>query len=77
MEVMPVISTIINHKGGIMNKLVLLLATLFPSLALAHEEHGVTLLDNVWHVLASPLHAWPLTAIIILIAVIGFFKARA
>tara|TARA_R110002095_G_scaffold19039_3_gene21795 strand:- start:2112 stop:2336 length:225 start_codon:yes stop_codon:yes gene_type:complete len=74
---MSVISTIINHKGDIMNKLVLLLGTLFPVLALAHEEHGATLLDNVWHVLASPLHSWPLTLIIILVAVIGVFKARA
>lgn len=59
-----------------MNRLVLLLGTLYPALALAHEEHGATLLENVSHVLSSPLHAWPLTTAILLVAIIGWFKAR-
>lgn len=50
-----------------MKKVVFAAMALFPLLAHAHEEHGASLLENLWHVLASPEHVWPLTAGIVLI----------
>lgn len=60
-----------------MNKIILSLSTLFPTLALAHEEHGPALMENLWHVLASPEHAWPLTIAVTLAVVVGWVKSRS
>ena len=60
-----------------MKKFILLLSTLSPSLAFAHEEHGASLMENIWHVLASPQHAWPLTIAVVLAVIVGLVKQRS
>jgi hypothetical protein len=60
-----------------MNKIILLLATLFPTLASAHDDHGTSFMENIWHVLASPEHAWPLTIAVVLVAIGLFIKQRS
>jgi hypothetical protein len=60
-----------------MNKIILSLLTLFPSLAAAHEDHGSTLMENIWHVLANPEHAWPLSIAIVLVAIGLLIKKRS
>jgi hypothetical protein len=59
-----------------MHKILLLLSTLFPSIALAHETHGHTLVENLWHVLSSPQHAWPLTIALVIASIVVFVKHR-
>jgi hypothetical protein len=60
-----------------MNKIILLVITLFPTLASAHEVHGTSFMENIWHVLASPEHAWPLTIAVVLVAIGIFVKQRS
>lgn len=60
-----------------MEKIILSLSALFPGFAFAHEEHGVTLKENTWHVLASPEHAWPLTIAVALVVIVGLVKLRS
>lgn len=60
-----------------MNKIILLLVTLFPTLAAAHQEHGTSLMENIWHVLANPEHAWPLSIAIVLVAIGLLIKKRS
>jgi len=60
-----------------MKKIILSLSTLFPCLALAHEDHGISFMENIWHVLASPEHAWPLTIAVVLVAIGLLIKQRA
>jgi hypothetical protein len=60
-----------------MNKIILLLITLFPTLASAHQDHGTSFMGNIWHVLANPEHAWPLTITIVLVAIGIFVKQRS
>ncbi|MFT7235393.1 MAG: hypothetical protein ACI9QV_000970 [Methylophagaceae bacterium] len=50
-----------------MNKIIILAISLLPLIAHAHEDHGVSLLENFWHVFASPEHVWPLTAGMVLV----------
>jgi hypothetical protein len=56
-----------------MNKIILLLITLFPTLASAHDDHGTSFMENIWHVLA----AWPLTIAVVLVAIGIFVKQRS
>ena len=49
-----------------MNKIFFTVMSLFPVLAHAHGDHGVSLFGNLWHVLSNPEHIWPLTAGIVL-----------
>jgi hydrogenase/urease accessory protein HupE len=42
-------------------KKLLALASLLPSTAFAHEDHGNHLVEGLMHVLSSPEHVWPLT----------------
>ncbi len=37
------------------------LATLLPTTAFAHDDHGTHLFEGLMHVLSSPEHVWPLT----------------
>lgn len=60
-----------------MHKILLLLTTLFPTLAAAHNDHGTSLMENIWHVLSNPEHAWPLTIAIVLVAIGLFIKKRS
>jgi len=60
-----------------MNKIALLLIALFPTLASAHDDHGTSFMTNIWHVLASPEHAWPLTIAIVLVAIGLIIKQRS
>jgi hypothetical protein len=59
-----------------MAKILLSISILFPSIALAHEAHGQTLMENLWHVLASPEHAWPLTIALAMTVVVVFINNR-
>jgi len=60
-----------------MNKIILLIITLFPTFASAHEDHGASFMENIWHVLASPEHAWPLTIAVVLVVIGIFVKQRS
>jgi len=46
--------------------------TMLPELALAHGDHGYTVLSNVQHVLSHLEHFWPL--VVALVIVIAMFK---
>ncbi|MBT3504752.1 MAG: hypothetical protein HN475_03155 [Piscirickettsiaceae bacterium] len=59
-----------------MRKFLLSMSILFPSIALAHEAHGQTLMENLWHVLASPEHAWPLTIALAITVVVVCINSR-
>lgn len=45
-----------------MNKILFAIMSVFPALAHAHSDHGVGMLENLWHVFTNPEHIWPLTA---------------
>lgn len=53
-----------------MNKIIFALMTLLPTLAFAHDDHGASMLEGLWHVFASPEHIWPLTAGVVLVVVL-------
>jgi hydrogenase/urease accessory protein HupE len=47
-----------------MTKITLLLISLLPSLAYAHEEHAQSWLNNLWHVFASPEHMFSFSVVV-------------
>lgn len=59
-----------------MNKFILSIASLSPTLALAHDEHGSSLMQNINHILANPEHMWPLSIIAALAVVVTVMKVR-
>jgi hypothetical protein len=60
-----------------MNKLILSISALFPTIALAHEEHGPTLMENLWHVFTNLEHVWPLTIAVVLVGVVAWVEVRS
>ena len=60
-----------------MNKILLIFTASFPALAFAHEEHGHSFVENIWHVLSSPEHAWPLTIAVVVAVIVGVVKQRS
>ena len=42
-------------------KKIIALASLLPSIAFAHDDHGSHIFEGLMHVLSSPEHVWPLT----------------
>lgn len=49
-----------------MKKILFTIMSVFPALAHAHNDHGIGILENLWHVFTNPGHIWPLTAGIVL-----------
>ena len=53
-----------------MKKIFFTIMSVFPALAHAHNDHGISILENLRHVFANPEHVWPLTAGIVLAIVV-------
>lgn len=53
-----------------MKKIFFAVLSVFPALVHAHDDHGVSILENLSHVFTNPEHIWPLTAGIVLAIVV-------
>ncbi len=60
-----------------MNKILFVLISFFPVLVHAHQQHGVTLLENIRHVFTNPEHVWPVALAAFLIVLIRWIYVRS
>ncbi|PCJ31165.1 MAG: hypothetical protein COA90_07050 [Gammaproteobacteria bacterium] len=57
-------------------KKTMLISLFLPSVAWAHQDHGITFMENIHHVLVHPEHAWPLIASAILVVLVAWVLHR-